>query len=172
MTIPAAVMASVVRRASCEAVVEGDRRATYRELGDGVLAMGQVSRLCTSVGFLGTDTVAMLDADDTPLPDLRGIVLLDGSASAGPSAADAVPATEWGTFEARARMGEVGMADVVAAPGRAVVPEEIIEWTRDRLANYKVPRHVRVVPALPINAAGKVVKEELRAIEANELARQ
>ena len=69
-----------------------------------------------------------------------------------------------------ARMGEVGMAFVVAAPGHDAVPEEIIEWTRARLANYKVPRSVRVVPALPINAAGKVVKEELRALAAAEPA--
>jgi acyl-CoA synthetase (AMP-forming)/AMP-acid ligase II len=31
------------------------------------------------------------------------------------------------------------------------------------MANYKVPRRVEVVDALPMNAAGKVVKEELRA---------
>lgn len=61
------------------------------------------------------------------------------------------------------RMGEVGMAWVVPAPGRTPVPDEIVAWCRERMANYKVPRSVVVVGELPINAAGKVVKNDLRA---------
>jgi acyl-CoA synthetase (AMP-forming)/AMP-acid ligase II len=62
-----------------------------------------------------------------------------------------------------ARMGEVPVAYVVPAPGREVDADTIIGWARERLANYKVPRHVLAVDGLPINATGKVVKEELRA---------
>jgi acyl-CoA synthetase (AMP-forming)/AMP-acid ligase II len=61
------------------------------------------------------------------------------------------------------RMGEVGMAYVVPASGRSVDPDAIIGWARERLANYKVPRHVVAVAELPINASGKVMKNELRA---------
>jgi acyl-CoA synthetase (AMP-forming)/AMP-acid ligase II len=61
------------------------------------------------------------------------------------------------------RLGEVPMAYVVPAPGRSVDSDAIIGWARERLANYKVPRHVVAVAELPINAAGKVVKDELRA---------
>jgi len=61
------------------------------------------------------------------------------------------------------RMGEVAIAYVVPAPGRSIDPDAIIGWARERLANYKAPRHVICVAALPINAAGKVVKSELRA---------
>jgi acyl-CoA synthetase (AMP-forming)/AMP-acid ligase II len=70
-----------------------------------------------------------------------------------------------------ARMGEVATAYVVPAPGRSVDPDAIVAWARERLANYKVPRHVVAVPALPTNAAGKVVKSELRARAAAELGR-
>ena len=45
-----------------------------------VLSAAKVSLLFTTVGFLGTDTVAMLDDDPTELSDLRSIILLDGSA--------------------------------------------------------------------------------------------
>jgi acyl-CoA synthetase (AMP-forming)/AMP-acid ligase II len=69
-----------------------------------------------------------------------------------------------------ARMGEVGMAYVVPAPGRSIDREAIIAWARERLANYKVPRYVVAVPALPTNATGKVVKGELRARAAADLA--
>jgi acyl-CoA synthetase (AMP-forming)/AMP-acid ligase II len=67
------------------------------------------------------------------------------------------------------RMGEVAMAYVVPAPGRSLDPDAIIGWARERLANYKVPRYVVAVAELPTNAAGKVVKEELRARAAAEL---
>jgi acyl-CoA synthetase (AMP-forming)/AMP-acid ligase II len=61
------------------------------------------------------------------------------------------------------RLGEVAVAFVVPAPGRSVDAGAIIGWARERLANYKVPRHVVALAALPTNAAGKVVKSELRA---------
>lgn len=60
------------------------------------------------------------------------------------------------------RMGEVGHAFVVARPGATVDPEALISWCRERMANYKVPRAVHVVDALPVNASGKVLKFELR----------
>ncbi len=62
-----------------------------------------------------------------------------------------------------ARLGEVGMAWVVPAPGQSPVGDEVVAWCRDRMANYKVPRSVMIVGELPINAAGKVVKSDLRA---------
>lgn len=61
------------------------------------------------------------------------------------------------------RMGEVALAYVVPAPGRSVDPDAIVAWARERLANYKVPRHVVAIAELPTNATGKVVKDELRA---------
>ncbi len=61
------------------------------------------------------------------------------------------------------RMGEVGVAFVVPVERAPVQPEEIIAWCRERMANYKVPRRVEVVDALPMNASGKVLKFELRA---------
>ena len=67
------------------------------------------------------------------------------------------------------RMGEVPVAYVVAAPGRAIDPIAIVAWSRERLANYKAPRHVVALDALPINATGKVVKTELRERAAAEL---
>jgi acyl-CoA synthetase (AMP-forming)/AMP-acid ligase II len=61
------------------------------------------------------------------------------------------------------RLGEVGMAFVVVAPGRELDPDELIAWSREAMANYKVPRAVELVDELPINATGKVEKETLRA---------
>ena len=37
-------------------------------------------------------------------------------------------------------------------------------WAKAEMANYKVPREVRVIEALPLNASGKVLKTELRRV--------
>jgi acyl-CoA synthetase (AMP-forming)/AMP-acid ligase II len=61
------------------------------------------------------------------------------------------------------RMGEVGCACVVLCPGQALDESRLIAWSRERMANYKVPRFVRFFDALPVNASNKVAKNELRA---------
>ena len=60
------------------------------------------------------------------------------------------------------RLGEVGVAFVVGTTDAPTRPDDIIAWARDAMANYKVPRAVLMVDALPLNANGKVDKRELR----------
>lgn len=60
------------------------------------------------------------------------------------------------------RMGQVGRAYVVARDGHAPDETEIVAFLRERLANFKVPRSIAFVTSLPQNAAGKVLKHELR----------
>jgi acyl-CoA synthetase (AMP-forming)/AMP-acid ligase II len=64
------------------------------------------------------------------------------------------------------RLGEVGMAFVVLLPGASLTGEELVAWSRDRIANYKTPRRVAFVDKLPLNASGKVVKYQLRELAA------
>jgi acyl-CoA synthetase (AMP-forming)/AMP-acid ligase II len=66
-----------------------------------------------------------------------------------------------------ARMGEVAMAFVVLKPGFTLSETEVIGWCREHMANFKVPRHVRFVSALPLNASGKVLKTELKKLASN-----
>jgi len=60
------------------------------------------------------------------------------------------------------RLGEVATAFVVPRAGGTIDEAGLIAWCRGRMANYKVPRSVRVVDALPLNASGKVLKYVLR----------
>ncbi len=60
------------------------------------------------------------------------------------------------------RLGEVGAAFVVLKEGASVTPEELITWSREAMANFKVPRTVEIMETLPTNATGKVLKFELR----------
>jgi fatty-acyl-CoA synthase len=59
--------------------------------------------------------------------------------------------------------GEVGLALLVAAPGTPADPDAVRTALRERLAGFKVPRHVRFVDALPKTATGKIRKPDLRA---------
>ena len=59
------------------------------------------------------------------------------------------------------RMGEVGKAYVVRASD-ALTADDVVAFARERLANFKVPRAVAFVDALPRNLSGKVLKTELR----------
>lgn len=61
-----------------------------------------------------------------------------------------------------ARWGEVGKACVVLKPGHSASEAELIEHLQASLARYKVPRTVAFMDALPISAAGKILKRELR----------
>lgn len=61
------------------------------------------------------------------------------------------------------RMGEVGCACVVRNTEQALDEAQLIAWSRERMANYKVPRYVRFFDALPLSPTNKVDKNQLRA---------
>lgn len=61
------------------------------------------------------------------------------------------------------KWGEVGKACVVLKPNQPATEEELLELMTERLAKYKVPKSVTFMEALPISAAGKILKRELRA---------
>jgi acyl-CoA synthetase (AMP-forming)/AMP-acid ligase II len=58
------------------------------------------------------------------------------------------------------RLGQVGKAFVVR--NGDVTADELIGWCRDRMAGFKVPRTVQFLDSLPLNATGKVMKDQLR----------
>ncbi len=60
------------------------------------------------------------------------------------------------------RWGERVHAVVVFHPGSEIPEQDLLEYCREHLAGYKVPRSVETAPELPKNATGKVLKTELR----------
>lgn len=63
-----------------------------------------------------------------------------------------------------ARWGEVGHAAVVLRPGASLDVEALRAYARERLAAYKVPKHITLVADFPRTAAGKVQKHLLRTL--------
>jgi len=60
------------------------------------------------------------------------------------------------------RMGEVAAACIVPVVGIQINKEEFLAWCKQHMANYKVPKRVEMMEALPMNATGKVQKFVLR----------
>jgi fatty-acyl-CoA synthase len=71
-----------------------------------------------------------------------------------------------------ARLGEVGCAYVTLKNGLSAKEEELIAWCKERCANFRVPRYLRVVAdfeSIGMTASGKVQKTKLREHALREL---
>jgi fatty-acyl-CoA synthase len=66
------------------------------------------------------------------------------------------------------RLGEVGFAFVQQRPGSELGEDELVDYCRARLADFKVPRYVRFVDELPTTATGKIQRFRLREMAAEE----
>ena len=60
------------------------------------------------------------------------------------------------------RWGESVTAFIVLNEGQSSSQDEIIQYCRERLAGYKIPRSVNFVPSLPKSTSGKILKRVIR----------
>jgi len=67
------------------------------------------------------------------------------------------------------RYGEELMAWVIPREGASIMPEEIREFCRGRIAHYKIPRYVKLVDGFPMTVTGKVQKFKMREQAIDEL---
>jgi len=58
--------------------------------------------------------------------------------------------------------GEEVKAFVVLKEGKSVDSNELMKWTKSKVADYKYPRIIEFLEALPMSATGKILKKELR----------
>jgi long-chain acyl-CoA synthetase len=95
--------------------------------------------------------------------------IISGGENVYPAEVEAVLAAHPAVLEAAvfgvpdATWGERVHATVVPTPGQTLDIDDLASFCRERLANFKRPRGVDVVSALPRSGAGKVLKRELRA---------
>ena len=121
-------------------------------------------------GWLATGDVAVQDAQgNVRITDRKKDMFIMGGFNAYPAEIENALMGYPGVSQVAVvgvpdrRMGEVGMAFIVPKVNTNIVADEVIAWCRANMANYKVPRYVQLVDALPMNASGKVLKFELRA---------
>ncbi len=123
-------------------------------------------------GWLHTGDVGVLDARGyLRITDRIKDMFIVGGFNAYPAEIEHVLLSHPAVAEAAvigvpdARLGEVGRAYLVAARGEEPPTEaELVAWCRERMANFKVPRAVVWLDALPRNASTKVMKFALREL--------
>ena len=122
-------------------------------------------------GWLHTGDVGSVDArGNLCITDRLKDMYICGGFNVYPAEIEQVLARMPGLAEAAVigvpdeRLGEVGKAFVVALPGADLDEPAVIAYTREHLANFKTPRTVEFLDALPRNAGGKVVKPQLRKL--------
>ncbi|MGP4056484.1 3-((3aS,4S,7aS)-7a-methyl-1,5-dioxo-octahydro-1H-inden-4-yl)propanoate--CoA ligase FadD3 [Mycobacterium sp. 4D054] len=120
-------------------------------------------------GWLHTGDVGELDdAGNLKITDRLKDMYICGGFNVYPAEIEQVLARLDGVAEAAVigvpdeRLGEVGKAFVVLRPGVTLDEKTVIAYTREHLANFKTPRSVEFLDALPRNPGGKVVKPLLR----------
>ena len=119
-------------------------------------------------GWLHTGDIGTVDADgNLAITDRKKDMYISGGFNVYPAEIEKELARLDGVVEAAIvgvpdeRLGEVGAAFVVRTR-EDLTPDDVITFCKERLANFKVPRTVTFVDALPRNLGGKVLKNALR----------
>jgi acyl-CoA synthetase (AMP-forming)/AMP-acid ligase II len=120
-------------------------------------------------GWLRTGDLAKVDAEGYIfIVDRRKEMLVTGGFNVYPSEVESVLAQHEGIYEVCVigvpdeRWGEAVKAVVVLREGAQVRPEDLMDYCRGRLADFKRPRSVDFVGHLPKNANGKLSRKDVR----------
>jgi long-chain acyl-CoA synthetase len=136
---------------------------------DGYLNAPDDTRAVLTDGWFSTGDLASIDADGfVRITGRKRERILRAGYSVFPPEVEAVLLTHPDIAEAavvgapHAELGEEVVAYVVLRSGATVAAEAVVAHCRERLAAFKYPRHVIMLPALPRSATGKVLKARLR----------
>ncbi|WP_243718947.1 AMP-binding protein [Actinomadura sp. KC06] len=139
-------------------------------LMNGYLHDDAATAACTTDdGFLASGDIVVRDEDGfVYVVDRKKDMIISGGVNIAPREVEDVIAAFLGVADCAVvglpdeRWGERVAAYVVVRPGASVTADALDAHCRERLSGPKVPRTVEFLPVLPRNAAGKVLKRELR----------
>jgi len=159
---------------------ESDREVALGEAGEIVAKGPQVMRgywekpeanasAFTADGYFRTGDVGVFDARGfLKIVDRKKDMIIVSGFNVYPNEVEAVASACPGVAECACigvpdeKTGEAVKLFVVRTPGRSVTEAEESEFCRTQLTGYKVPRHVKIIDALPKSTVGKILRRELR----------
>jgi len=159
---------------------ESDREVALGEAGEIVAKGPQVMRgywekpeanasAFTADGYFRTGDVGVFDARGfLKIVDRKKDMIIVSGFNVYPNEVEAVASACPGVAECACigvpdeKTGEAVKLFVVRTPGGSVTEAEVSEFCRTQLTGYKVPRHVKIIDALPKSTVGKILRRELR----------
>jgi long-chain acyl-CoA synthetase len=123
-------------------------------------------------GWLYTGDIGVMDEEGyLSIVDRKKDVIIAGGFNIYPKEIDEVLFEHPKVLEActigapDAYRGETVKAYVVAKPGENLTAEEVVQFCKERLAPYKVPKFIEFIDSLPKSAVGKILRRELRDLD-------
>lgn len=135
----------------------------------GYYKMPEDTAIALAGGWLHTGDLGMIDHDGHAyIVDRKKDVIIRGGQNVYPADIEEVLYHAPGVSEVAVigipddMMGEVPIAFVALQPGAQVSADALIARCKEELAQYKVPKEVRILPELPKGPTGKILRRELR----------
>jgi fatty-acyl-CoA synthase len=155
--VPAGAVGELwVRNSMLVAGYHRDHEGTAKAMRDGFFSVGDLARIDgDGYVYLADRKHDMVISGGVNIYPLEIEQRLHEHPAVLEAAVIGVPDAEW---------GEALKAFVVTRPGHGATPDELREFCKQTLANFKCPRHYVFLDALPRNPTGKVLKRELRAL--------
>ena len=148
---------------------QGEIRVRGFHVMQGYLDNEQATReTITDDGWLKTGDIGIMDADGyIRITDRKKDMVIVGGFNCSPAEVEKILLQHEAIADVAvtgmpdARLGEVTHAHIVKAERAELDEQAVIDWARENMANYKVPRRVTFHRQLPRNASGKVMKFRL-----------
>jgi long-chain acyl-CoA synthetase len=148
----------------------GEIEVRSPDLMQGYWRADQETRAAFSDGWLKTGDLGYIDAEGyLYIVDRKKDMIVTGGENVFPTEVEGYLYRDNNVLEAAvfgipdARWVERVVAAVVLKPGARISAEELIDSLHGHLATYKCPKTIFFVPTLPKNAAGKILRKELRS---------
>lgn len=120
-------------------------------------------------GWMHTGDLAKLDADGyCQITGRAGDMLIRGGENVYPAEIEELLITHPDISQAQvfglpdARLGEEVAAWIIPRTGVTLTAQPLQDWCRERIARFKVPRHIHFAPDMPLTATGKPQKFRMR----------
>lgn len=130
-------------------------------------------------GWLLTGDIAIVDEEGFfSIVDRKKDMIISGGFNIYPRDVDEVLFAHPKILEAcaigvpDAYSGERIKAYVVLKPGETATPIELIDYCKENLVKYKVPKYIEFVSELPKSAVGKILRKELRKMDQEKTAKE